>query len=367
MPLRPARADWCPTTATDARALYYNPEYIATLTPAETRFVLAHEALHCGLSHFARRQHRIKRRWDLACDHAVNPLLIEDGLTPPPNALFLPRFAGLTAEEIYPLLDEQDASETLDVHVYDDTTDGRGGLPQDQRPRRQAPSATEPETVAAAPPVPLTPDERETLAAQWRQRLAGAAQQAAQAGKLGGHWQRIIEHLLQPRLPWRMLLARYLSATAREDYSYSRPSRRDSVALLPRRQSHQIELVVAVDLSGSLSATEIAQFIGEIDALKGQLRARIALLPCDAALSPGAPFQCEPWEALRLPKTLRGGGGTDFTPVFAWVARAGMHPDALVYFTDGQGRFPPAAPSYPVLWLIKGRATVPWGQRIQLN
>jgi predicted metal-dependent peptidase len=81
--------------------------------------MLAHEALHCALSHFARRQHRVKHKWDLACDYAINPLLIDDGLTPPPNALVMPPYKGMTAEEIYPLIDDNDQSETLDKHAYD--------------------------------------------------------------------------------------------------------------------------------------------------------------------------------------------------------------------------------------------------------
>jgi hypothetical protein len=85
---------WCRTTATDARAFYYNPAYIDRLSLEQTQFMLAHEALHCALSHFARRGHRQRHRWDLACDYAINPLLIEDGLTPPPNALVMPLYQG---------------------------------------------------------------------------------------------------------------------------------------------------------------------------------------------------------------------------------------------------------------------------------
>ena len=66
---------------------------------------------------------------------------------------------------------------------------------------------------------------------QWQQRLAGAAQQAMQAGKLSGSLARLVDHLLQPQLPWRMLLARYLTAIARDDYSYMRPSRREGEAI----------------------------------------------------------------------------------------------------------------------------------------
>ncbi|MCK5091828.1 MAG: hypothetical protein KAR30_04790, partial [Gammaproteobacteria bacterium] len=39
----------------------------------------------------------------------------------------------------------------------------------------------------------------------------------------------------------------------------------------------------------------------------------------------------------------------------------------LIYFTDAEGLFPEQEPEYPVIWLIKGKAAAPWGQRIQLN
>ncbi|SDW83867.1 vWA domain-containing protein [Thiocapsa roseopersicina] len=394
LPMHASNPEWCPTTATDARAFYYNPEYIASLSLDQTQFMLAHEALHCALSHFARRQHRIKHKWDLACDYAINPLLIDEGLTPPPNALVMPPYKGMTAEEIYPLIDDNDESETLDTHAYDrDSRQGgsRSGMSekdldrQPEQPQSQQGESEEGQGAnrSAQPdqsggpdsglgqsqpePNPLTPDEQETLSVQWQQRLAGAAQQAQQAGKLGREMARMIDHLLQPRLPWRMLLARYMTAVSREDYSYARPSRRAGDFIRPSLRAQQTDLVVAVDTSGSIQAAELEEFIGEIDALKGQVRARVTLLPCDAALCEGAPFRFEPWESFRLPETIRGGGGTSFRPVFQWIDREGLRPDLLVYFTDAQGEFPPVEPSFPVIWLVKGRGKVPWGQRIQLN
>jgi predicted metal-dependent peptidase len=203
---------------------------------------------------------------------------------------------------------------------------------------------------------------------QWQQRLAGAAQQALQAGKMDGAMARMVDHLLQPRLPWRMLLARYMTAAARDDYSYLRQSRRNQgEAILPALRSSQVEVVVAVDTSGSIRDGEIAEFLAEISALKGQMRARITLIPCDAQIAEDAPWIFEPWEELRLKTTVSGGGGTDFRPVFQWVEEQGLQPQVLVYFSDLEGRFPELAPSYPVLWLVKGRGKPPWGQRIQLN
>lgn len=391
LPMEQARADWCPTTATDARKFYYNPEYIDSLSLEQTQFMLAHEALHCALSHFARRGHRLKFRWDQACDYAINPLLIDDGLTPPPDILYMPSFLGMTAEEIYPCLSEKDDDEPLDQHLYDqenrqsgrppqhsgqqgkgqaaDDSDGNGGgnTGEDQTSgTRQEPQPDE-DSGGLSPPPPLTPDEAETLNIQWQQRMAGAAQQAMQAGKLGGELARLIDHLLQPQLPWRMLLSKYMSESARDDYSYMRPSRREGDAILPSLRSSEIDIVVVVDTSGSIKDKEINNFLAEINSIKGQIRARITLLACDSVLADGAPWIYEPWDECKLPEQITGGGGTSFVKPFKWVERQGMQPSLLVYFTDAEGEFPATEPAFPTLWLVKGRLKVPWGQRIQLN
>ncbi len=403
LPMLAASKSWCPTTATDAKTFYYNPEYIDSLTMSQTQFMLAHEALHCALSHFARRQHRVKHRWDLACDFAINPLLIEDGLIPPPDTVIFHQYKGMTAEEIYPLLDDDNETETLDKHVYD-KDEQEGGAQNKPPPQNRPPensqnsdneSGSRPEqqlsqkneqdhdsphsaspkpgdgeqadqTDAADSPPPLTPQEKEILAVQWQQRMAGAAQQAMQAGKLDGSMARLIDHLLQPQLPWRMLLAHYMSSTARDDFSYMRPSRREGSAILPSLRSSQINICVAVDTSGSIKQQEITEFLSEVNALKAQIRARIILLPCDAKMAEGAPFIFEPWEEIELPG-IHGGGGTSFIPVFDWLSAQDTPPDLLVYFTDAEGAFPEQQPVWPVIWLVKGKSRTPWGQRIQLN
>jgi predicted metal-dependent peptidase len=258
-----------------------------------------------------------------------------------------------------------------------DNTGGRGDAPKRDKPKQEpGAGAGEQEQQdsqgsgsgqGADRPPPLTREERENLSVQWQQRMAGAAQQAMQAGKLSGPLRRIIDHLLQPQLPWRMILARYLTATARDDYNYSRPSRREGDYIMPSLKSHELDVVVVVDTSGSVSDKEMNEFVSEVNALKGQLRARITLLACDSALAGDGPWRFEPWEEFALPHHFAGGGTTDFRPVFDWVARENRRPDALVYFTDGVGTFPQQEPYFPVVWLIKGKRTVPWGNRIQLN
>ncbi len=372
LPMKAAKPERCKTIGTDVRALYYNPEYIGQLTLEQTQFVLAHEALHCALSHFARRQHRVKQRWDVACDLAINPLLIQDGLKPPPGVLLKSGFEGMMAEEIYPFIDEDTEEETHDDHFYDQEDKSKGssgGQSQESDPDSGSGSAEDEDSdpEQGGQPAPLSETEQEQLAVQWRQRLAGAAQQAKQAGKLGAAMMRLVDHLLQPQLPWRMLLARYMTAVARDDYSYQRPSRREGDAILPTLKSSQIDVTVVIDTSGSINDTEMQEFVTEIDAIKGQIRARLILHTCDAELCRNGPWLFEPWEEFALPEGIYGRGGTRFTPVFEWLEREGKRPDLLVYFTDAQGEFPKREPNFPVLWLVKGRGKVPWGQRIQLN
>lgn len=380
LPLVAANPKWCKTAVTNARKLYYNQDYIDALDIEETQFVLAKQALHCALSHFARRQHRIKHRWELACAYAVNPLLVNDGLKPPPGTLVEESYAGMTAEEIYHYIDEFDNDDSEQEKKPNESDDDGTHDPlqhegdQNQTQQAQDPSETNPDNETnemqglAEQPAELSPQEQEELALQWQQRLAGAAQQAMQAGKMGDSMARMVDFMLQPKLPWRMLLARYMTASARDDYSYSRPSsRRGDPAIFPSLRSSQINVAVGIDISGSVDDKEMNEFISEVDAIKGNMRARITILPCDAALTENAPLVFEPWEDVVLPATLKGGGGTNFCPVFEWLDLQDQHPDLLVYFTDCQGVFPEVVPSYPVIWLVKGKQPVPWGQRVQLN
>ncbi len=381
LPMIMADPEWCATTATDARQFFYNPEFIEQLTLSETQFILAHEALHCALSHFARREHRIKHRWDVACDYAINPLLTEDGLQAPPGSLLLREFEGMTAEEIYPCLEDNENEQTLDQHLYDQPEDQKRNQdpspePPPPKPENQddsdngaSPQQQPDENTQGAPqPPPLSQDEQDNLSVQWQQRLAGAAQQAMQAGKLSGDMARLVDFLIQPQLPWRMLLARYMSSLARDDYSYTRPStRRGDPAIFPSLRSSQVDVVIALDTSGSISQTEMKEFVSEIDSIKGQMRARILLQACDASLAEQGPWTYEPWDEFGLPEDIKGGGGTDFRPIFKWIETLDRTPDLLIYFTDAEGQFPELDPYYPVIWLVKGKQPIPWGQRIQLN
>jgi len=373
-------ATWCRSTATDARAFYYNPRWIESLSGPQVQFALAHEALHCALGHFARRGHRIQRKWDMACDFAINPILVDAGLAPPGEAIVLDVYRGLSAEEIYPCLsDDNDDSEMMDDHLWDGEEGGQNNQNQAGQGGGNS-GGHDPDKVGAGgtagedengPPPPLTAQEKEQLQQQWQRHLAAAAQRAREAGKLTGQLARLTEAALAAQVSWRALLAQYLSQAARDDYTWLRPSRRNDgksgEVIWPSLRSHSGDIHVAIDVSGSVTEKDLAEFLAELNALKGTTPVRITLFACDSELAAGAPWVFEPWDELRLPQQFAGGGGTSFAPVFEWIGRHGQQPDTLLYFTDADGEFPREEPNYPVLWLVKGKAPVPFGRRIQLN
>ncbi|WP_340689628.1 DUF2201 family putative metallopeptidase [Candidatus Ruthia endofausta] len=119
LPLK-AAGSWCRTSATDAKSFYYNPSFINQLDNHQVKFVLIHEALHCALTHFSRCGNRLKHKWDLACDFAINPLLVKEGFHPPLDLPIFHKYKGMIAEEIYPMIDDSIDTEPMDQHLYDD-------------------------------------------------------------------------------------------------------------------------------------------------------------------------------------------------------------------------------------------------------
>jgi predicted metal-dependent peptidase len=97
------------------------------------------------------------------------------------------------------------------------------------------------------------------------------------------------------------------------------------------------------------------------------------VVQCDAAIADHHVYDA--WEQPSphlVPERLKGRGGTDFCPVFDFVAQEASGPegwpDLVAYLTDGLGTFPDRPPPYPVVWLLpeKSRVVPPFGMRIEI-
>jgi len=130
------------TMATDGISLFYNPDFVETLNAAELIGTLAHDVLHPALQHHTRRGGRDRKRWNMACDFAINPLLLDAGLTLPKDVLIDHRFRGMSAERIYNLIEEQGTAPSEQSTSVEPSTDGgRDDAPSQPNQGESEPSA----------------------------------------------------------------------------------------------------------------------------------------------------------------------------------------------------------------------------------
>lgn len=364
------------TMATDGRAIYYSPTFVDSLTPAELQGVLAHEVLHCALGHHCRRGDRTPTRWNHACDYAINPVLVDNGFELPAGGLLSPEFRDLSAEEIYSRLppDEEGGGSQpkSDEQGGAAAGAGSGSTNPESNPATEIQQGEEPgfgEVLDAVDDdgAPASEADKSQQQRDW----AVAAQEAANAAKSCGHSpldvDRILEDTRRSHVDWRAVLRDFVAATTPADYRFSPPNRRYVHAGLYLPSIHKEgtgPLVLAVDTSGSVGPEELNQFAAEITAIAEDAQPeRIHVVYCDAVVQTSQ--ELTPGESIVL--TPKGGGGTDFRPVFDWVDDKNIQPACLLYLTDlACNKYPLAPPDYPVLWVTDSRRLAPFGETVQI-
>jgi len=346
----------CETLWTDGLHLGYNPAFVETLSQAELKGVVCHEVLHCSNGHPWRREHRDMKKWNDACDYAINPIVEGAGMTLPDGCLNSPQFKGKSAELIYSLLPNSESGKQGGGQ-------GRGQQGKQGQAPGQGGSTYGPGEVRDAPAEGAADQE-----ADWKIATAQAAKVAKSQGKLPAELDRWVGEALRPKVDWKAILHRFVQQAAKLDYSWRRPNPRyvASRLYLPVLHSEQMPpLVVVVDTSGSIGSEELKQFAGEISAIMAQVKPeRVHVIYCDARVQRVEEY--EPGDDLQLrPK---GGGGTNFAPPFEWVQKEGLEPACLIYLTDGWGSFPTEAPPYPTLWIMTtDKDQVPFGEVVRLE
>mgnify|MGYP005860713801 CR=1 FL=1 len=153
---------------------------------------------------------------------------------------------------------------------------------------------------------------------------------------------------------------------------------------LETRESKKIEeLALVIDTSYSTSGALVRAFLAETyTLLKGQEnffhRMNLHLIQADNAIRQDLLIRNED-ELIHAMNhfELRGGGGTDFRPAFAYVDRLCAEKKfsnlrGLLYFTDGMGTYPAKRPAYDTAFLFLGErfddANVPpWAMKVVLD
>lgn len=198
----------------------------------------------------------------------------------------------------------------------------------------------------------------------WEQIMAEAVSQAKQRGEMPSGMDRRVDQVLEPDVSWKTLLHRYISRKVSVDYTYQKPSKKTRTlrsnghnTYLPGVEKQGLDVVVALDLSGSIGSNEAAHYLGEIrDIAKSFEQVDMKIIQHDAKVT-----QIDDMKNVRPHDIedleLKGGGGTDHKPVFEKMENMMTDAEIMINLTDGYTSTPDEAPSgLDVIWVINNHS-----------
>ena len=332
--------EWCPTLATDGRYFYYNRNFVAAMSDAEIVFGIGHEVLHCVYDHFdvIRRGDRDPRLWNIANDYVINADLIDAKIGEEIKLVKICydwKYRGMVSEEVYDDLFEQAKEEgrvmdmeSFDMHLDrddgdDDGAQGEGGEANSEGGDKNGPAR-------------YTAEEKDQISQEFKNATMQAAK-AAGAGNLPGGVKRALDHLLNPQLDWRQLIAMQIQSVIKSDYTYQTPSRKglnEGFYLPGMDRETTIDVAISMDVSGSIYDTMLRDFLSEVKGIMDQYTDfRIHLFCFDTEVHNPVTFTPHNMEEF-LEYDIQGGGGTEFDCVFDYMKEAGIVPKKHIMFTD---------------------------------
>jgi predicted metal-dependent peptidase len=284
---------------------------------------------------------RDHQRWNAAGDYVINLIVRDAGMILPPTDLLDDRYADWTTDAVYDDLPENPLSNFLKLKPWDGEQD-----------------VIENNQIIK---------DRGAFEAEIQVAVQQAAEAAKAQGKLPANLETIIESITDPKVDWKTVLARFLRANNKSDFSWAKPNRRfiANGMYLPSLHTPALEeIAVAVDTSGSVSDKELELFTSETShILLDTNPERVHFLQCDTEVCSDEEYTKD---NLPLKVTYKGRGGTMFSPVIDYINERYPNVSALVYLTDlGSNDFG-VEPNFPVLWVTTDLEEAPYGQVIKI-
>lgn len=315
-----------PTACTNGKEIRYNSEFFNSLTMKQVIFILCHELYHVIFLHHTRRGLRNPRKWNIACDYAINPMLVEAGFEMPVGGLLKDEYKGKSAEEIFSLLPEdsgEDSQSSSIGDVEDFPSDSQAEISQHESKVKQ-------DIVQA---------------------VNMAKKLSKGAGTIPDSIERLVGDILNPTIPWRDVLSRFFTERVNNDYSWSQPNKRylNQGLYLPYLDGQQLgNGKLIMDTSGSTWGM-LELFFAEILDIIREFNTPLDLIYADNEVKEDSCQTIYPDDEASILKPT-GCGGTDFIPAFEYINSLDEQPSFVVYYTDGECSSFPEEPDYSVLW-----------------
>jgi len=347
-------SDWCPTAAVDGRNFYYNEEFINKLDLEETVFLVGHEVGHCVYEHFLRRGDRQPQIWNMAGDYKINAMLVREKigrLIDKVKPLYDAKYESdeWWTENVYDQLikDGVTPQQTLDIHL-DIEGEGEEGQGQGHEGKGKRPT--------------ISKDDAKAISDELKNAIIQAAQSVG-AGNVPGDIRRMIGELTEPKMDWRQMIRVTLESNLTSDFTFMTPNRKsqfNTVVLPGMLKDQQIDIAIALDVSGSISDTDTRDFLSEVQGIMDQFESyKIRIWCFDTEVSGYDEFTDDDGRSI-TEFEMTGGGGTDFVPNWDFMKARGIEPDQFIMFTDGEPWRSWGDPDYcDTLFLIKNSWSKP--------
>jgi len=328
--------------------LWWNKDFVDTLDNDELKFVLAHETGHVATLTFQRQGKRDMTLWNIATDLCINYMLVDEGFRAPKDILLADHRgiyvfqSGKSGKDIKIDLNDKNAEQ-----VYDELAnnakkikeivqaDGKGGYKGgldshiegdgDDAGDSQGKSKTEGDVSA---------NEN-----KWKRKAIEGATQAKMRGNISASMERMLGNMLEPVVDWRSKLFAYITNDLPVDYTMRTPSRRfiSTGVYTPTVIKESLELIVGVDISGSISDEEYVEFMSEVIGIANsyrQVKMRVIAWACHVDERDDIEVTNDSQDRLMKNK-FYGGGGTTLSCLADYMEKKEYKSRLLVVLTDG--------------------------------
>ena len=190
-------------------------------------------------------------------------------------------------------------------------------------------------------------------------------------GMLPAGIEREVENILHPAIPIRDVISSFVLEKSASKPDWNRMKKRFYPPIYFPKQSRKekLHIGIGIDTSGSIDQELLSEFKASMQYLFSFFKRNLEVVVFQAD------SRIQGVDVIKDPEDMdnikwRGGGGTDFRPVFDMMNEKYSELRGLIYITDSFGTFPQKEPAFPVVWLIPSkvkqysRNKIPFGKEI---
>ena len=343
-----------PTAGVSKNGINYqlaiNEEFWTSLSEKHQMGLLKHELLHIAFGHLVSfGSFRNKKLANVAMDMEINQYIDPDYL--PDGGIDINNYEDLNLDEkagcryyydkLQQLKDEKDKDGTCGNEEMDKLLDN-------------VDSGDVPDHSTWEEFDDLSEAEKKLIEKQIQKVLSDAKEQTIKKrGNVPGEIEGviIIEEIVKPKFDWRSYVRRF-SGTSTKVFTKKirrKENRRydENPGLKIKMKQH---MLLAIDTSGSVSDTELTEFMNEIHHIY-KAGVDITIVQCDTSIN-----SIEEYKG-KNELNVKGRGGTEFDPVLDYYNANQKKYTSLVYFTDGEC-YTSVKPKGRVLWVLSERSSM---------